>query len=154
MKQLRQVFNEVKMGYVVAQCGGHVHLQNSMQLNGVRLMLLGSTLAPLSAFATSTGSAPTVQTSVSNMTQMVTLFFKLIAVVAALAGFVYFVCGIVWAIKKSKPEFATQITAGQVFGGLLGGPALAVAGVLFFMVINSFYGSSSAAGQGVTLSTS
>jgi hypothetical protein len=70
------------------------------------------------------------------------LILKAIALFVAIGGVCVFIAGINWAIKKSRPEFATQITTGQVIGALIGGPCLGIAGILFYQVVNTFFGGS------------
>ena len=154
MSKVKQFLDDVTIGFVAAQCGAAMG-ENEKQKTGVRLILFGAALGGFSPMLAFGQQAPTAQQAISNTTTIIGLLFKMIAVAMALGGFVYFCLGVMWAIRKSRPEYATQITVGQIIGGMAGGPALGIAGVLFFMVINSLFGNNSGSvGQSVQVNQS
>lgn len=139
MKIVKEMVDELNMGIIAAQCGATYG--NRHQVLGIRLMSLSMCLAGcIPTLAAAAPNGPDLNTSINNGINFVSLLMKFVCIVAALAGLVAFIMGIVWAKKKTQPEYARDITVGQIFGGLLGGPALMVCGALAYMFINSFYG--------------
>lgn len=150
MKLVKKVFDDINVGILTAQAGGS--FANKRQSQGVAMITVGMTLLgvlPSSAFAQSTGS---LNDGINRAMSFGNLLLKAIALFMAIAGVCVFIAGINWAVKKSRPEFATQITTGQIIGGLVGGPCLGIAGVLFNQVINTFFGGAQI-GTPVTVST-
>jgi hypothetical protein len=150
MQFLKKVFDDINVGILTAQAGGS--FSNKRQSQGVAMMTAGMTLLgvlPNSAFAQSSGN---LNDGINKAMSFGNLLLKAIALFMAIAGVCVFIAGINWAVKKSRPEFATQITTGQIIGGLIGGPCLGIVGVLFNQVINTFFGGSQI-GSTVTIPT-
>lgn len=99
----------------------------------VRFFQLGLVLMMISsgAFAQSD-----IEKGLGNIVTIVETIIDVIAVLCVLAGFYFFVSGIMMAIKKSKPETASQVTGGQIFGHIIGGPILTIAGYFLLTVVS------------------
>tara|TARA_B100000287_G_scaffold422050_1_gene463495 strand:- start:629 stop:1006 length:378 start_codon:yes stop_codon:yes gene_type:complete len=105
----------------------------------VCLLKLG---AALSLISTGAFAGADLETSVDSVKRFVEIFIDLLAILCVLGGFYFFVIGIMMAIKKSRPETASQVTGGQIAGHLLGGPVLSIAGYFLFTVVNLVSGGS------------
>ena len=140
MKAVRKVIDDINVGIMTAHVDGN--LGNKRQNQGVAMIACGLAMLcvlPDSAFAQQSGN---LNTGITNAMTFGNLVLKAIALFVAIGGVCVFIAGINWAIKKSRPEFATQITTGQVIGALIGGPCLGIAGILFYQVVNTFFGGS------------
>lgn len=150
MKAIKKVYDEINVGILTARVGGP--LENKRQSQGIAMITGGLTVfgaLPDSAFAQQSGD---LNSAIAKGMSFGNLLLKAIALFVAIAGVCVFIAGINWAVKKSRPEFATQITTGQVIGALIGGPCLGIAGILFYQVINTFFGGSQI-GTPVTVSS-
>lgn len=77
-----------------------------------------------------------LEDGMANIILIVETIIDVIAVLCVLAGFYFFVSGIMMAIKKSKPETASQVTGGQIAGHIIGGPVLTIAGYFLLTVVS------------------
>lgn len=77
-----------------------------------------------------------IQQGFENIKNIIALAIEVISVVCVIGGFVMLIMGLSAAYKKSKPQEGQSVTAGQIFGGILGGPALAAAGFFLYEIID------------------
>lgn len=139
MNKVPSLLDEINVGILSAHAGMNIYT-NKHQARGAAMMALGLTMLgvlPGDVFAQATGG---IEQGINKGISLANLILKAIAIFVAVGGVCVFIAGVNWAVKKSRPEFATQITTGQIIGALIGGPVLGVVGIVFNMFINSFFG--------------
>ena len=141
MKAIQSVIDFINMLLIRMQT--FVFFRPVSVVGGLLAILCFVTVEP--AFAQQT---PTVQQVSNNGISTINLIMKVISGLFGLAGLTSAGTGIHFAIKKSKPEFATQISALQIGGTFIGGIAMIILCPMIWMFANSLFGVNS---QGATI---